>query len=155
VDRWEKPHLSEQERAQLLSWVRSRTSPFRLVQRSRIVLLHAAGLSAHAIARRIGVAPGTARLWIQRFSRVGVSALSVEAPRGGRPAGSDPKTALAVLRATRQLAGTGASARKVSKVAGVSASSVWRIWKRLAIDTEAPIPSLDALVVRFQRENIE
>jgi transposase len=143
--------LSEQERAQLQSWVRSRTSPFRLVQRSRIVLLHAAGLSAHAIASRVGVAPGTARLWIQRFLKVGVSALSVEAPRGGRPAGSDPNMTLAVLRATRQLAGTGAGVRQVSTVAGVSASSVWRVWKRLAIDTEASVASLDALVIRFRR----
>ena len=144
--------LSEQERAQLQSWVRSRTSPFRLVQRSRIVLLHASGLSAHAIASRVGVAPGTARLWIRRFSMVGVSALSVEAPRGGRPAGSDPKMTLAVLGATRQLAGTGASVRQVSKVAGVSASSVWRVWKRLVVDTCAPVSSLDALVIRFRRQ---
>jgi len=60
--------------------------------------------------------------------------------------------ALAVLRATRQLAGTGAGVRQVSKVAGVSASSIWRLWKRLTVDTEAPVASLDALVIRFQRE---
>jgi hypothetical protein len=59
---------------------------------------------------------------------------------------------LTVLRATRQLAGTGASVRQVSKVAGVSASSVWRIWKRLAVDTGAPVPSLNALVIRFRRK---
>jgi DNA-binding NarL/FixJ family response regulator len=47
--------LSEDERAQLESWARRRTSPQALALRARVVLLAAEGLTNTAIAERLGV----------------------------------------------------------------------------------------------------
>jgi DNA-binding NarL/FixJ family response regulator len=47
--------LSEEERAQLESWARRRTSAQALAQRCRVVLLAAEGLNNTEIAERLGV----------------------------------------------------------------------------------------------------
>ena len=58
--------LSAEERAQLESWERRRTSAQALAERSRIVLAAAEGLKNTEIAERLGVHP-------RRRSRSGVT----------------------------------------------------------------------------------
>lgn len=77
--------LSPAERRQLERWVRSPTSPQRLALRSRIVLMRADGIAAKETARRLGIAPGTVRLWSQRFFDGGLEALAHDRAGRGRP----------------------------------------------------------------------
>lgn len=142
--------ITPSERAQLRAWVSAPTTPHRLVIRSRIVLLASAGLPAVAIAARLGVTKTTVRLWCERFHRAGVAALPNDAPGRGRRPGMSPAVVDAVLRAMEeQPAGSPAwTARTLAARAHVSASTVWRIWKRTRLGP-ASTPA-DAARVRVQ-----
>jgi transposase-like protein len=76
--------LGDAERAELVSLSRRGSAPFRLVLRSRIVLLAAAGTANRVIAERLGTCEGTARKWRRRYCEKGLAGLS-DAPRPGRP----------------------------------------------------------------------
>jgi transposase len=86
--------LTADERADLEALLRRHTAGQQLVLRARIVLAAAAGLNNCQIARELGVALETVRLWRQRwlsFAGVALADLSVgerlaDAPRVGRPA---------------------------------------------------------------------
>lgn len=59
--------LSARERAQLVSYSRSRSLPHALVRRAQMVLRSAAGDINTAIAERLGVSLPTVGLWRRRF----------------------------------------------------------------------------------------
>ena len=54
------------DRKELEGWVRARTTPQRRVERARIVLGSAGGLSGRALARQIGVSLPTVQRWLDR-----------------------------------------------------------------------------------------
>lgn len=66
--------LSSEARLELEKVSRRRTSPVRVVQRSRIILLAAEGRQNNEIAQRLGVAPRMVALWRSRFIQLGGSA---------------------------------------------------------------------------------
>jgi transposase len=72
------------ERATIERLARSRTAPARTVERARIVLLSRYGNSVEEIEETLGVCPATVRLWLNRFTRLGVKGLA-DRPRAGRP----------------------------------------------------------------------
>jgi transposase len=72
------------ERTELESLSRRGSAPFRLVLRSRIVLLAAAGTANPVIAERLGICEDTARKWRRRYCEQGIGGLA-DAPRRGRP----------------------------------------------------------------------
>jgi Winged helix-turn helix len=76
--------LGDAERAELESVSRRPSAPFRLVLRSRIVLLAAAGTANRVIAERLGICQDTARKWRHRYCEQGIAGLA-DAPRPGRP----------------------------------------------------------------------
>jgi transposase len=76
--------LTEEERETLKSWSRSSSGEHRLVERSRIILLAADGLSAREIARRVGTRLARVSKWRQRFLRNRLAGLQ-DAPRPGKP----------------------------------------------------------------------
>jgi transposase-like protein len=81
------PHvicLGDAERAELESLSRRASVPFRLVLRSRIALLSAAGTANQLIAERLGICQDIARKWRRRYCEQGIEGLS-DAPRPGRP----------------------------------------------------------------------
>jgi transposase len=131
--------MTPAERAQLATWVRARTSPHRLVVRSRIILLAAEGVPIGTIARRVHVAPATIRLWCRRFDRFGVAGLMREAAGRGRPRGMSRTAVLAVLRAMLSPPQRSSpwSARSLASAAGTSPTTVWRVWQRLHLDARA------------------
>ena len=127
--------LTDPERAQLLDWTRARTSPHRLVVRSRIILLAHEGLTTGEIAARLDVSPATVRLWCRRFNAIGVAALERDRPGRGRPRGMSAPTVLAVLRAMHAHPDGGPrwTTRALARASGASVASVWRIWKRYGV----------------------
>jgi transposase len=74
---WNLIDLTGEHQATLARWVRGRTTPQRLVLRSRIVLLAATGLAQARVAKRLGTSRQTVRLWCRRFTHGGPAALSV------------------------------------------------------------------------------
>src|ERR1035441_2360633 len=93
--------LSSETRLELEKLSRRRTTPVRVVQRSRIVLLAAEGMQNKEISERLGVAPRMASLWRSRFIQLGVEGLLKDAPRPGRtPAISPQMTARGIARTT-------------------------------------------------------
>jgi transposase len=125
--------LSPEARTELQRLVRRRTTPVRVAERCRIVLLAAEGLQNKQIAARMAVAPRMAALWRDRFLALGVEGLLRDAPRPGRKPSITAETVAAVIAKTTQNAPQAAthwSRSTMAREAGISDSSVGRILAR-------------------------
>jgi transposase len=124
--------LSSETRLELEKLSRRRTTPVRVVQRSRIILLAADGVRNKDIAQRLGVAPRMAALWRSRFIQLGVAGLMKDAPRPGRTPAISPKMIAQLIASTTQSKPAGAthwSRSRMAREMGISESSVGRIWR--------------------------
>lgn len=111
---------------------RGRTTPVRVAQRSRIILLAAEGMQNKDIAERLGIAPRMAALWRERFRELGVEGLMKDAPRPGRTPRISAELAAQVIAKTTQSKPAGAthwSRSTMAREIGISESSVGRIWR--------------------------
>jgi transposase len=99
--------------------------------RARIVLKSAQGLSAPEIASQLECNVNTVQQWRGRFLARRLAGLG-ERPRSGRPSQLVGEREAQVLAQTLEAPGdtTHWSARRLGKKAGVSKSSVHRIWQR-------------------------
>ena len=86
--------LTPEERSGLEAWQRSRTIRTGLQRRSRAVLLLANGRSVSDVARAVGVRRKFVYLWVGRFLKHRLDALSDKPGRGRKPffpsLGGDP-----------------------------------------------------------------
>ncbi len=94
--------LTSVARLELEKLSRRRTTPVRVAQRSRIILLAADGMQDKQIAQRMGVAPRMAALWRSRFIEHGVEGLMKDAPRPGRTPAISAAIAAQVVAKTTQ-----------------------------------------------------
>ena len=76
--------LDADQRSRLEAIVRSRKLPARLIERSRIVLLAAAGCRNKQIAAELNLTPEKAARWRKRYLQLGLAGLEKDAPRPGR-----------------------------------------------------------------------
>jgi putative transposase len=76
--------LSDEEKKQLESIVRSRSLPYGLITRARIILLAAQDISNRAIAEKVGLSVQSVCKWQKRYNQHGLSGLYDEI-RPGRP----------------------------------------------------------------------
>ena len=123
--------LTPARRQNLESSARARSLPARLVERSRIVLLAAAGKQDLGIAAALGIGPKKAARWRARFLKKGLPGLAKDAPRPGRPQSIRTDQVSAIVRKTTQKKPANAthwSTRSMAAAAGVSEASVRRIW---------------------------
>ena len=128
--------LSEEERKQLESWVRSGSTEQRMAQRARIVLESAAGKASKEIAIMMKLRAATVSKWRTRFHRDGLSGLS-DAPRPGKKAKYDKTTEkriLARLDAPPPAGYATWTGRLVAEALGdVSRHQVWRVLRKHGI----------------------
>ena len=104
--------VSDEDRVALGRIVRATSSEMRMVQRARIVLCAAEGLTAAGIAERIGCGERTAKKWRGRYARAGVEGLR-DAPRPGPPLTHGPETrALLIAKACTRPPDTPEGARQ-------------------------------------------
>ncbi len=80
------PPLSvpEADKAVLEAVIRAPTSEQRLVTRAHIVLRSAEGIAMEHVARELGVAFMTVKLWRRRYAEAGLAGLA-DRPRPGHP----------------------------------------------------------------------
>jgi transposase len=127
--------LSDDERAQLESWTRRRTSAQALALRSRIVLLAADGLRNTEIARELGIHRNVAGKWRSRFLAHRLDGLTDE-PRPGRPRTiSDEQVEEVVIKTLESTPrdATHWSTRSMAREVGLTQSAVQRIWKAFGL----------------------
>ena len=123
--------LSEGEHEQLSAIVNSRSLPYGVVRRARIVLMAADGISNNAIAERVGLSHQTVCQWRQRYLRQGLAGLHDEL-RPGRPRSvSDEEVAMLVRKTidTKLENGTHWTIRTIANDTGLSRPTVHRIWR--------------------------
>lgn len=124
--------VTEEQRATLESWARGRSTPARLVERSKIVLASAKGLTLREIADEVGCGFKTAHLWKTRFDALGVAGIEKDAPRGGRPRSVPDSVVRTIVKKTTQSKPVGSthwSTRTLGKEVGVSKETVRRVWR--------------------------
>jgi len=116
----------------LRNLVKDRNAPQKHVGRAQIVLLSAEDLGTNAIMRETGKSKTCVWRWQERFAAEGVDGLLRDKTRPSRIAKLDPSIAERVVALTLEeppsetTHWTGAA---MAKAAGISASSVRRIWR--------------------------
>jgi len=126
--------ISDEDRATLESWKRSRTVPAGHVERARIVLAVADGSGTSGAARLVGVSRPTVIKWRDRFAAQGIAGLDDE-QRPGRPKVVDDA---AIIAATLEpppdrLGVTHWSSRLLGRHLGIGDATVARAWRKYSV----------------------
>ena len=126
--------LSDEDRATLTSWTRSRTLAAGRAERARIVLAVADGEGTTAVARKLEVSRPTVIKWRDRFAAHGLSGLEDE-ERSGRPKRIEDA---AIIAATlepppKKLGVTHWSSRLLGKHLGIGDATVARAWRKYGV----------------------
>ncbi|PZS34754.1 MAG: hypothetical protein DLM61_03035 [Pseudonocardiales bacterium] len=132
--------LQAGDHARLVALVRSASARPSLVQRARIVLMSAEGLTNTEIVRRTGSTRPTVINWRNRYAAAGISALG-DLPRTGRPPVVDELEVVATTLADggRPPAHLGVdhwSSRLLGQHLGISFATVARIWRKWGIQPD-------------------
>jgi transposase len=123
--------ISVADRERLERLVRDRNTPQKVVWRARIVLLASDGLTAAGIAAAVGKSLLTVRRWRRRYMAKGVEGLLKDATRPSRVKPLRPEKVKQVGHMTlheKPPNATHWSMRSMARAAGISYSSVQRIW---------------------------
>ena len=124
--------MTLEQRRTLEAWVNARTSPQRIVLRSRVCLLAADGVSSNSIAKRLRTSRPTVILWRTRFAKDGPAGISEDASHGASPRRLDAQTVKRIVDRTLQSRPPDAthwSTRTLAKEIGVSHVTVARVWE--------------------------
>ncbi len=127
----ERISVSEADRERLERLIRDRNTPQKVVWRARIVLLASDGLTAIAIAAAADKSVLTVRRWRRRYVAKGVDGLLKDATRPPRRkplAAEKIKQVVHMTLHEKPPNATHWSMRSMAASAGISYSSVQRIW---------------------------
>ena len=132
--------VSDEDRSELERIVRAVSSEVRMVERARIVLAAAEGMTGKEIAREVGCSLPTVVKWRGRYAELGLEGLR-DAPRPGAPLTHGPETrALLIAKACTRPAPTEEGAgrerwtyEQLGQEVGMSGSQAHVILQRAAI----------------------
>jgi transposase len=122
--------LTDEQRDELTRWSQSRTLRAGDVFRARLILALAVGKSYSQIEAELNTSRPTIARWKQRFEESGMAGLDPR-HKGSQPRVATPAVQARVLRKTVKGPDDGSthwSCRKMAAAAGVSKSTVQRIW---------------------------
>ncbi len=132
--------LSPEEKSQLEKNVRSRKTPVRLVERSRIVLLAAANIPNYKIAETLEIDVNKVGRWRNRYAEIGFAGIEKDLPRGANHGGKDSidqaKLRSRIIKKTTQEKpkdGTHWTTRGLAEVMGINHSFVNRVWREVGL----------------------
>ena len=123
--------LSDSERLKLVRASKGRGSSQRLKERAQIILLAAEGLENKEIAVRLGQDPGKVGRWRKRYAEYGFAGIEKDKTRPGRIKSLSPSMKSKVIKLTLETKPAGSthwSRSAMARKAGISESSVGRIW---------------------------
>lgn len=121
--------MSEVERERLVKLAQSDTVEVRLARRAGIVVLAADGLNNHEIGELLGIDRIQVGRWRERYAVGGMTAIERDLPRGGRKPTADVGEIVRLTTQHTPPAATQWSTRSLAAVAGVSDTTVQRIWR--------------------------
>lgn len=128
--------LSPQEQEVLNKNIRGRKTPMRLIERSKIILLAADGLSNIQIAEQLSISAHKAGRWRNRYAEYRYAGIEKERPRGGNHGGKktsdQAKLRSTIIEKTTQSKPKGAthwSTRILADELGTTHSFVNRVWQ--------------------------
>ncbi|RYD71227.1 MAG: IS630 family transposase [Verrucomicrobiaceae bacterium] len=126
-----KIELSDTERMRLERTSKGRSVSQRQKERSQIILLAAQGLDNKEISVRLGQDPGKVGRWRKRYAELGSAGIEKDKTRPGRIKPLSAATRSKVIKLTLESKPAGSthwSRSTMAKEAGISESSVGRIW---------------------------
>ncbi|MBF6558591.1 MAG: IS630 family transposase [Acidimicrobiales bacterium] len=124
--------IPEADRIELERLARGRNTPQKVALRAKIVLLSSRGTPTGDIMQALDTTTPTITLWRNRYVAAGVAGVVKDAPRPGRKPRLSAATVAAVVELTLREKPPNAthwSTRSMAEVAGISDTSVQRIWK--------------------------
>ena len=122
--------LSEKERQTITKWSRGRSTPARLVQRAKIILMAAQELQNKDIAKALGVMERTVGRWRSRFAKGGLAAIEKDLPRGGRHATERKKHEAVIIKKVQEVKPENAThwtTRELAEAVGTNQTLVFRV----------------------------
>ena len=124
--------LPKKDRDILTKWSRGRSTPARLVQRAKIILLAAEGMENTIIAEELQTTRRCVGTWRNRYAASGIDGIIKDAPRGGRKPTKRDALAHTIIHTTTQIRPKNAthwSTRTLAKHLNTTQSMVHRVWK--------------------------
>jgi transposase len=122
---------ADAELSELRRRAKAPTSAYRDRLRAEIILLRLSGLKVVDVAVQLRISVPTVSHWSSRFERAGVAGLTDKAGRGRKPSIPPAKIERVVTEVTQPPANRNRwSVRSMSRHAGISASTVQRIWSK-------------------------
>ena len=121
--------VTDDERAELKSLVRSKLTSGWLALRARIVLLAVDGLRNKDIAAQVGVGRVQVARWRERYAQSGLAGIERDLPRGAPPVKVNVARLVELTTQSKPKAATHWSTRTMAAQMGVSAASVSRHWR--------------------------
>ena len=132
--------LTDEEKRELQQAVRSRKTPVRLVDRSRIVLLAARGMPNYKIAEDLQININTVGKWRNRYAKDRFSGIEKELPRGGNHGGKDSAAQqrlrskiIKITTSQKPKNATHWSTRSLAEKLGINHSFVNRVWREAGL----------------------
>ena len=123
--------LSDADGETLTKWAQSASAPYRVVTRAKVLLMAGDGVANSRIATTLGISRPTVLNWRWRFLTDGLDSVGVVRPGRGRKPEITAHQVQAIVQATLHETPPGAthwSCRSMAKAAGVSRSTIQRIW---------------------------
>jgi transposase len=127
--------LTEADSLQLISLARSRSLPYALVTRARLVLMAAEGVPNKLISQKLGLSQQSVCQWRKRYLKDGIQGLHDEL-KAGRPRSiSDEQVALLVRKTLQTVPkdGTHWTIRGIARETRLSRPTVHRIWQAFGL----------------------
>jgi len=123
--------LSDHVRSQLENMSNSRSLPYAMVRRAKIILLAAEGLNNKTISEEVALSGRMVGIWRQRFLAQGLMGLYDESKSGAPRSISDDEVTVLVQKTleSKPSKGTYWTCRSIAHETGISKSTVQRIWK--------------------------
>ena len=127
-------------------WARSATAPHRVVSQAKALLMAGDGVANSRIATALGISRPTVLDWRARFRTEGLDSVGAVRPGRGRKPEITADQVQAIVHSTLHETPPGAthwSCRSMAKAAGVSRSTVQRIWDAHGLQPQSRIQALD------------